>query len=304
MQIAPTPPTAPTVNIEQPALIARDGYELGATLYTPDSTALGTVIVHGATAVPAGFYRRFAEFLAGRGMRVLTYDYRGVGRSRPASLRGFRARMSDWALLDADAAHALVRTLFPGEPVATIGHSFGGQLIGLSDASHDVRGTLLFGSQLGYYGHWKPRDRFRLGFIWRAVVPTVTKSLGYLPGKLGMGEDLPRGVAEEWATWCSHPDYLMGPNPDARARFARFDKPMVLYSASDDAYAPAPAVRALLASLPNAPVEHRTLTPESYGGAPIGHFGFFKPRFEATVWEDAAAFLRSALGAEPSTACA
>src|SRR5687768_10537965 len=111
--------------IETPALVASDDFALGAALYRPKGEALGTVIVHGATAVPSGYYRRFAEFLAHHGLRVLTYDYRGIGRSRPEALRGFRASMSDWARLDADAAHRLVAERFPGEGVATIGHSFG-----------------------------------------------------------------------------------------------------------------------------------------------------------------------------------
>jgi predicted alpha/beta hydrolase len=286
--------------VERPVLITRDDVTLGATLFQPKQTALGTVIVHSATATPSGFYRRFAEFLAHHGLRVLTYDYRGIGLSRPASLRGFRASMSDWALRDAQAAHALVRAQFPKEPVATVGHSFGGQLIGLLDAAREVRGTLLVASQLGYYGHWDAFDRLKLGLVWRALVPTLTASFGYLPGQAGLGEDLPRGVAEEWARWCTSPEYLMSFYPEARERFARFDKPVLMYSFRDDEIAPARAVQALIGRLENAQLEHHDIAPEAFGGGPIGHFGFFKSRFEHTLWLEAVRFFtRLFVAAEP-----
>jgi predicted alpha/beta hydrolase len=276
--------------VERPALVTADDIALGASLYQPKGEALGTVIVHGATATPSGFYRRFAEFLAHHGLRVLTYDYRGIGLSRPRSLRGFRASMSDWALRDADAAHALVRAEFPGQPVATVGHSFGGQLIGLSDAAHDVRGTLLIACQLGYYGHWGALDRLKLGIVWRALVPTLTASFGYLPGRVGLGEDLPRGVAEEWARWCTSPEYLISDYPEAKRRFARFDKPVLMYSFRDDEMAPRRAVDALLTCFEGAPIEHHDISPAAFGGTPIGHFGFFKSRFEHSLWLEAVRF--------------
>jgi predicted alpha/beta hydrolase len=284
--------------IEPVDLIARDTFALGASLFLPKGRALGTVIVHGATAVPAGYYRRFAEFLAHHGLRVLTYDYRGVGSSRPRALRGFRASMSDWAKLDAEAAHALVARAFPEQPVATVGHSFGGQLIGLLEAASEVRGSLLVGAQLGYFGHWDALDRLRLGFVWRALVPTLTASLGYLPGQVGLGEDLPRGVAEEWALWCSSPDYLISHNPEARERFASFDQPLLFYSFTDDKFAPRRAVDALVGSFKSAQLEQRRVDPRDHGGQPIGHFGFFKQRFERSLWLEAVRFLSDVLGGQ------
>jgi predicted alpha/beta hydrolase len=63
-------------------LQAQDGYELGATLFEP-APARRAVLVMAAPA-PQQYYRKFAAF---RGTRtaVLTFDYRGIGRSR---LRG------------------------------------------------------------------------------------------------------------------------------------------------------------------------------------------------------------------------
>lgn len=300
MEIHSTATGDETFVVERPALVARDDFALGAALFQPKQEALGTVIVHSATATPSGYYRRFAEFLAHHGLRVLTYDYRGVGLSRPVSLRGFRASMSDWALLDAEAAHALVRAQFPHEPVATVGHSFGGQLIGLLDAASDVSGSLLVASQLGYYGHWNAFDRLKLGFVWRALVPTLTASFGYLPGQAGLGEDLPRGVAEEWARWCKSPDYLMSFYPDARQRFAAFDRPLLMYSFRDDEIAPRRAVNALIERFEGAQIEHHDISPDAFGGKPIGHFGFFKQRFEHNLWLEAVSFFTRVFTGSPA----
>ena len=63
-----------------------------------------------ATAVPAGYYRHFAEWLAGRGCAVLTFDYRGIAASRDALRHGEDVRLRDWARLDMAAAlHAADR---------------------------------------------------------------------------------------------------------------------------------------------------------------------------------------------------
>src|SRR5262249_39825102 len=123
------------------AIAATDGYRLGATVFEP-RRARTTVVIHGATAVPQTYYAAFAEWLARPGVRVVTYDYRGVGASRRGSLKGFEATMTDWAERDARAVHA-----WAGDDVAMIGHSFGGQLIGLLDDLRDVRAAVLVATQ-------------------------------------------------------------------------------------------------------------------------------------------------------------
>jgi predicted alpha/beta hydrolase len=286
------PTSGPAVQI---TLEAADGYRLGARLFAPAATrARGTVLVHGATAVPQRYYARFAAYLASRGLRVLTYDYRGVGASRPERLRGFEATMTDWARLDAAAAHAWVRRHHAGDPLVVVGHSFGGQLIGLlDDVRDDAAGAVLVASQLGYVGHWSALERLRLELLMRGVLPALTAAYGYLPGWAGLNNDLPAGVAREWSRWCLHPGYVTGHHDDAAARFARFDRPTLLYSFSDDDFAPRRAVDALARALSGAELDHRTLTPMDVGH-PVGHFGFFRARVgtpplwrEAGEWVDA-----------------
>ncbi|HZS67031.1 MAG TPA: alpha/beta hydrolase, partial [Burkholderiales bacterium] len=82
-------------------LRAADGHALGATVYGNGDRA---ALVMPATGVPQSYYAKYASHLAERGFTVLTFDYRGIGRSRKGDVRGSSARMRDWALLDAAAA--------------------------------------------------------------------------------------------------------------------------------------------------------------------------------------------------------
>ena len=79
----------PTHAPEPLQLIAADGYRLGALHYAPAGQPKGRLIVAGATGVPQGFYKRFAHYTAAQGMEVWTLDYRGIGLTKPTSLRGF-----------------------------------------------------------------------------------------------------------------------------------------------------------------------------------------------------------------------
>ena len=79
-------------------LTAADGYQLGAALYGSGRP----VLIMPATGVPQSYYAKFAAYLAERGFTALSFDYRGIGRSRFTDVRKLAARMRDWALLDGE----------------------------------------------------------------------------------------------------------------------------------------------------------------------------------------------------------
>lgn len=64
------------------------GTRLKATQTKATGPLHGHLIVAGATGVPQRFYQRFATFCAAQGIEVWTLDYRGIGLSKPADLRG------------------------------------------------------------------------------------------------------------------------------------------------------------------------------------------------------------------------
>ena len=84
-------------------LKAADGYLLAATHYPAPSEQF--IVIASATGVPRGFYRRFAEFAQARGIHVITTDYRGIGDSKPATLKGFDMQYADWSTLDLACGH-------------------------------------------------------------------------------------------------------------------------------------------------------------------------------------------------------
>jgi predicted alpha/beta hydrolase len=270
---------------------ARDGFKLAATLYHSERGDGPAVLINSATAVKRRYYDPFARYLAERGFSVLTYDYRGIGGSRPKSLRGFKARLHQWGEEDmAGAVDWVSRHLQPVR-LLVVGHSVGGQLVGLAENHAKVDALLGVAAQDGYYGHWPTPARYRLAFNWHVAVPVLSRLFGYAPGWLGTVEDLPGGVVREWAQWCRRPTFLFGDSAERRRSYARFDKPLLAYSFEDDDYAPRAAVESLLRFYPNARAEHRHVQPRHVGADAIAHFGFFREKFRNTLWQEAANWL-------------
>ena len=150
---------------------AKDGYLLGATLYLPRGAKRHAVLINSATAVPRKIYKGFASYLARRGCAVLTYDYRGTGDSRqksltgynqPRSLVGFPASMSDWAALDVTAAVAWMRERYKTLPLNYVGHSFGGQALGLLPNNTEVSRALFIAAQAGSWKLMAAPERYRV----------------------------------------------------------------------------------------------------------------------------------------------
>ena len=272
-------------------LTARDGYRLGATLFRPAASNGRAVMVMAATGVPQEYYGKFAAYLAERGFTVLTFDYRGIGRSLHGSLRSVRAGMRDWALLDAAAAFDFIDQ--SKLKLLVVGHSFGGQAFGLLPRPERIAGALTVGSQSGYWRNWPLLGR---AWMWPAThigLPLVPRLLGYFPGsRLGFGEDLPKEVTIEWARWCRHPKYLVGALGVER-EYARFSAPIRLYAISDDRFAPPRAVEALAVLYSNSKPEIRKVDPIDVNSDSIGHFGFFRERFRDSLWREARDWLEA-----------
>jgi predicted alpha/beta hydrolase len=274
---------------------ALDGYELGGIFY--DSAAAEApsrvAVIHCGAGVRAQRYRRFAAFLAQAGIPTLTYDYRGIGGSRPATLRGFRATIQDWAEYDCGGAVAWLRERYPQAEILGIAHSIGALLIGGAQNSAQQARLILVGGHTGYYGDYHPRYRLPMTAVWHALMPAITLLMGYFPARrLGLGEDLPARVALQWAARRS-PD-LRPAETSAPGyvrvqvlldRCAALQRPALLVTIKDDAFATPSGIKRLLSFYPRLfPLQHIEFGPADAGTRRIGHFGFFGRRAGAALW--------------------
>lgn len=59
---------------------------------------------------------------------------------------------------------------------------------------------------------------------------------------------------------------------------------MLSLSFTDDEMMSEQGIRSLHRLYANAPIEYRRIAPRDIGVPRIGHFGFFRPQFEPTLW--------------------
>jgi predicted alpha/beta hydrolase len=274
------------------SIAARDGYQLAATVFSPVAAPVRAVLINSATAVPRKIYRGLATYLAEQGCTVLTYDYRGIGGSRPASLRGFRVRMRDWAALDVAGAIDHMRAVWPRLPLAVVGHSFGGQAVGLAPNNSEISRALFVAAQAGYWRLFHSPEKYRVYAMLRFIGSPIARTLGYVPGKLGIGEDLPRDVFLEWTDWVTRPRYFFDdPTLAALENFPHYRGALRAICLTDDPWATPAAVDLLCSGFTGTKPERSDIRPADTGFAKVGHFGFFRPEHRDTLWRDAAEWL-------------
>jgi len=286
-------------HISQLILPVRGGHQLAATLLQPEAdesedSGQPVVVINSDMGVRRAFYNKFAQFLQAEGFNVITYDYRGMGDSRPKKLRGFPAALRDWGENDIPGIIDWARNRFPGAPIFAIGHGAGALMMGLAGNISDVDAIIAVSAPLPCWRLFDGAAKRRIWFQAHIMLPAAAFVFGYVPGKrLGLGEDLPMRVAVEWAQWCRTPNHVYGdPAVQSRLNIGDFTGPLLAYSFTDDAYAPGPAVEALLKRYRNARINHSRLTPQEIGAEAVGHLGFFRPQFRDALWRQAAAWLR------------
>lgn len=293
-------------------LSATDGYPLSAHFWvgSDESRPASVALINAGAGIRSGYYDRFARFLAENRIPTLVYDYRGIGKSRPRSLRGFAASVEEWGSKDCAALLSWIAREFPGARRVVIGHSVGGFVTGFVTNGRLIDQMLLVGAHTGYWRDYAAHARFGMYLLWHTLMPALTRLVGYFPGrKLHLLEDLPAGVALEWANrreadfwWNLRKHDGMPDNvriEDALSRFLAVSAPTLSLTFTDDLFATDAAANRILDLYRNCQVTRLVVGPADVGGQKIGHFGFFRSRFRDTLWPRVLEWLRTEVQTSP-----
>jgi predicted alpha/beta hydrolase len=272
---------------ESISVMTRDGVRISATWFLADNPHEKVVLINSATGVKQGYYRDFANFLSRQGFNVYTFDYRGIGGSGAKEKAYLQGDMKDWAK-DVDAMISHINKVHQQARLVIVGHSVGGQLIGMSRLAGYADALVMVGAQTPFWKNFGGGfNRLKLLFFWYFLIPVLTRVFGYFPAsKLGLFEDLPANVALQWARWAKTPEYVFKENPELKSSFDLLDQRALFISVSDDHLAPHKAVLDLKRFFRRVQPEHWHIQPDDILLNKIGHFGFFRKQMEIVLWQD------------------
>ncbi len=165
---------------------------LSATIFKSDKDQT-VLIIASATGVKQEYYQKFSEYLSDNGVSVLTFDYSGIGRSLTKPIKELNSNAADWGKNDLEYVIQYAIRKYPNSKKVILGHSIGGQLIGLAKSSTKFDKIILVAAQSGYWKFWKGIDRIKMWFNWYILFPVLLNLFGYLNSKKLSGmENLPK----------------------------------------------------------------------------------------------------------------
>lgn len=273
------------VKTEKVKIVCADGYELSATVYTPEQ-AKGAVMIAPATGIRKTFYHSFATFLAENGYGAICYDNRGIGESAKGSLRNSEISLIDWGQLDMPAVLKSLQQRFPNVSCHLIGHSAGGQLLGLMENAKDIQSMFNFACSSGSIRNMPYPFKIKAVFFLKVFIPVNNFLFGYTNSQwVGMGEPLPKKVGIQWQKWCSGKGYIeMEFGKTVHAHFYHeLAIPTRWLHASDDGIANYENVKDMIRVYSAIQAAILTLEPKTLGYREIGHMRFFSSRYKS-LW--------------------
>lgn len=266
---------------EKLPILCKDGYELAARFYAQTNTKKPNlpVLICPATGITKQFYHHFALWLSEQGFDVMVFDFRGIGESLHGQLKDSTASIVQWGELDIPAAIDALLHKTQAQQVYLLGHSAGGQLMGVNANHHKVAKVVAVSGSTGHIKGLKGHTKILAPIMFKGIFPIARLTLGYGPtNAIGMGENLPKDVAREWAQFCSKPGYIINAvGKQIHEDFhAKVHTPITVLWSSDDEIATEANVKDLLRLYPNASTDMIELKPANYGHKMIGHMLMFK----------------------------
>lgn len=281
------------VYITESTIICADQFTLAATIYSPKNTCKGAILIGPATGIKRQFYANFATFLAEAGYGVITFDNRGIGGSLLSDIKNSDASLQCWGEKDMPAVLDQLKTTFPDTHYHLIGHSAGGQLVGLMHNAMDLTSIFNFASSSGQLKNMTFSHLLKAQFFMNFFIPLNNTLFGHTKSQwVGMGEPLPKGVAQQWREWCNGEGYVKTAFGKTihRHLYDELSIPSMWVNAIDDEIANNSNVEDMLSVFTKSKAEKLTLSPDDYALDEIGHMKFFS-RKSQVLWSHALQWL-------------
>ncbi len=249
------------------------------------------VLINPGTATKTHFYRPFAEYLAENGYHVMLWNYRGFCISRNESLANSDIEYTHIGERDIPAAIAKAKALYPNLPLYCVGHSTGGQQIGLAENCNELAGLVAVAVSTGYYGGMPAGYRRQAKLFFKVITPVSNALFGYVKAKkLNIMEDLPPKLAKEWGQWCAKPDFMFDETFKQQkpqiAAYRTFEFPVQVINADDDEISSEFNTQRLWQHMKSTqPIGFTTYKAADMPKKAVGHFSYFR-RANQQVWVD------------------
>ncbi len=264
----------------------QDGHAIKGTLFTPNQPLKGAVMMAPATGIKRQFYSAFASYLAQQGYGVITFDNRGIGQSLTGNISKSNASLQCWGEQDLPGVLSYLQATFPNTSYHLVGHSAGGQLVGLMHNSHQLNSMYNVACSSGSLRNMKMPYFAKAHFFMNVFIPLSNFIAGHTKSQLfGMGEPLPKQAAAQWRQWCNGQGYV-------KTAFGRsvlkhyYDEltlPSMWVHAVDDDIANESNVADMISVYQKTVATTLSLCPTQYGLKEIGHMKFFS-RKSQVLW--------------------
>ena len=272
---------------------------LAATVYRPKNEVKKAVMIAPATGIKRQFYHNFATHLAKNGFGVLTFDNEGIGESLSSALAKCDASLISWGRHDMPAVLDALQDEFADATYHLIGHSAGGQLIGLMPNYSALASVFNVACSSGRIKNMSMPYKFKAMGFMDVCIPLANLTLGYTPSdKIGMGEPLPRGVSRQWREWCNGAGYIktaFGKSIQTHF-YDDMTMPSLWLGFSDDDIANSKNMDDMIRVFTKMPVEKHFLDPKDFGLNSIGHMRYFSSITNAKapqLWQMAVDWLKN-----------
>jgi predicted alpha/beta hydrolase len=275
--------------VKESKIICADQVVIKATTYTPIKDIKGAILIGPATGVKKQFYASFAAFLAENGYGVITFDNRGIGESLIGNINQCDASLQCWGEKDMPAVFEQLQKTFPNTKYHLIGHSAGGQLIGLMHNAMEFTSIFNFACSSGQLNNMRNVSLIKAHFFMNLFIPLSNFFFGHTKSQwFGMGEQLPKAVAEQWRLWCNGEGYVkvaFGKTVHKHL-YNELSIPSLWVNAIDDEIAIDENVMDMISVFPKLEAKTLTLSAKDCDLNEIGHMKFFS-RKSKILWEHA-----------------
>lgn len=271
--------------MEEFFLHTSDNFPLAVSLFTPEISNHKLVLINSATGVRQHIYFSFAKFLAQNGFTVITYDYRGIGLSKPLIMKGFKANMRTWGTKDYKTITDFIKRNYPSHDKYVLGHSVGALILGMNEDSQIFRKIVFVGTQQAFVGNLSLRTRIEAYLGFGIAQPLTTKLLGYFPAHwFGLGESLPSGSAFDWRTLILNKNSTNHLLQQVENFSKKLYQDVFVIRAEDDTWLTEKGVQKLLDdTYPNLTPKYRLVKTSESIKQKIGHINFFRS-YNQNLW--------------------